>query len=505
MDIGADVNFGENQDTPLCVAVQSKDKKTVECLLEHNITNVNVREALKLSWELKEDFIAGLLLEHIAVDRSRDAVNLSGLELDTIKPLWILPSLGVKSLPQERQHQRHKRERSLGHVKELLSSRRKSVATGNPFELERAALVTAENSDMKSRRVSVQLSSLKYVSDAESASEVDEVDFVSTRTSKQSLRDIQEHDGSHLHSIMNYQAHETESPSIMEEGVYPEESTQQLLSSCHVDDSGVETLRTLYRRQSSGSSRSESLTEGRSENQQGRMSSRGSLSGRLRRTVSGAATLPHCTLEQYTGERKESESSISSTRSVHARSVRADGDSTLSPAQLIRKYRKRPKKTRKQLFGDSLGSSYQADSPVPVMYYVDQLEGVQESVVSPDHTFPPDWPFSPSSISISGASSDLSSSNDILRSTSSQDEVDFSGYRPTLKESSFNEQRNSHLIKILDLSSNKLCNFSDLCYREHGGVFVFKQLKELSSLDLKQNKLSELAKHMMQVSSSTRC
>ena len=66
IEIGADINTGENGESPLCIAVQSRNSKMVECLLEHNVTNVNVREALKLSWELQLDFITGLLLERIA-------------------------------------------------------------------------------------------------------------------------------------------------------------------------------------------------------------------------------------------------------------------------------------------------------------------------------------------------------------------------------------------------------------------------------------------------------
>lgn len=487
MDLGADLNIGENRDTPLCVAVQSKNKKMVECLLEHNITNVNIREALKLSWELKEDFIAGLLLEHIAVDRSRDAVNLSGLELEAIKPQWILPSLGVRSLPKERQqYQRHRKQRSLGHVQELLSYRRKSIATENPIELENVTSLVPEksNMNMKSRRLSVPMSSLKYVSDTDSASDLDSVDFAS----KQNLSGIQEDPGKHLHPAMSPPTLEV---SIMEECDYSEKNAQ-LLSSHLADDSGVETLRTMRRQQSSESGLSES---DRSEGQTGG-SSRGSQHRQVHRTVSGAATLPYCTLEQYAGDRKGEESSTN-TLSVHA-----DRDITLSPAQLIRKYRRRPKKIRKQLFSESLGSSTQADTPVPVMYYADQLEGWQKSVVPTGSIISSDRPFSPGSTSwansTTGAGTDFSSSQ-MFGTTSSRDEIDFGGRQQTLRESSFNEQHRSHLIKILDLSSNKLCNLNDLCYMEYGGPFVFQRLKELASLDLKQNRLSELAKQLMQV------
>lgn len=499
VDIGADVNFGESRDTPLCVAVQSRDEKMVECLLEHNVTNVNVREALKLSWELKQDSITGLLLEHISVDRNRDSVNLSGLELATVKPLWILPSLGVKTLPEEKKpHRRHKKQRSLGHVKEFLNNRRKSIATESPFEVEsmHASLIAENRREL--RRTSVDLSSLKYVSDVESTSEAEEVDFWSTRVMRQNLGDIHE-------STINVAPFSMECVPEMSQvhkakSLLTAEGTNHSLNCSYVDvdDSGEETLRTVHRQPSSESGLSESFTGMNSG--VGAMS-RGSIRRQRHGTVSGAATLPHCSLDQFTGDRKEEDSSVSTISSTHG--VYADGDSTLSPAQLISKYRKRPWKTSRP-FSESFGSSfsYRADSPVPVMYYADQLDGLQESITmfSPETSV-----FSPSSTSLtnttSGASaSDLSFSSDGLN-ISARDEVDF--YRPIPEESSFTEQPNSHLIKMLDLSSNKLRNFNDLCYSEHGGAFVFMQLKEVSSFDLKQNKLSALVMPMMKVSVSS--
>lgn len=486
VDIGADINFGENRDTPLCVAVRSRDKKMVECLLEHNVTNVNVREALKLSWELKLDFITGLLLEHISVDRNRDSVNLSGLELATVKPLWILPSLGVKTLPEEKQQHfgRHKKQRSLGHVKEFLNHRRKSLATESPLEMENIASLIAENKSL--RRASVDLSSLKYVSDIEATSEAEEVDFGSTRVIKQNLKDIQESavNVTPFSELVDSQAHKAMS-------LLPADSRP--LNSYQVEDSGVETLRTVH---SSESGLSESFAE-RNTSGASQTMSLGSLHRQRHGTVSGAASLPHCTLEQFTSDRKEEDSSISTISSTHG----ANADSTLSPAQLIRKYRKRPRKSGRHPFSESLGSSFsfQVESPVPVMYYADQLDGLQESItmLSPETSA-----FSPTSTSWSnttGGPSDLSFSSDGLH-ISAREGVDYGA--PIHEESSFAEQPNSQLIKMLDLSSNKLRNFNDLCYSEYGGAFLFMQLKEVSSFDLKQNKLSELVKPMMKVSVS---
>jgi hypothetical protein len=624
VDLGADVNNGENRDNPLCIAVQSKNKRMVECLLEHNISNVNVREALKLSWELEEDFIAGLLLENIAMERSRDSVNLSGLELDTLKPLWILPSLGVKTLPENpgHHHRRHSRQHSLGRVKEILSDRRKSVASANPFEMEHVAYLMTD----KRRRLSVDRTCLKYVSDAETVSEVDEVDFGSTGAIRQSLKEIQEdnanvgtaplsqdhegeghegeghegegHEGEGLQKVndplpnsLHAEDESLKEPQEVNVTGQPEEdlrgeasrkasdpllnslhaedkaqgvgqdlrgeasrkASDPLLNSLHAEDkaqgvgqpaedlrgeaswkasdhaedSGVETLQTVYRRTSNESgSLSESFTE-----RQGS----GSTIARIHRTVSGAATLPHCTLDQYNDELKSSDSSTIST----SRTVQSVGNHTLSPAQLITKYR-RPRKSTKHPFSESIISSlsFQSDSPIPVMYY--QLGDLHESsltdssepVFSPSPTsfspnpispsfslspgptspgpsaFTPDPALSPETASSSGltfspastsytnttpnaSTSYLSSSHDQLSSSpgsSVRDEVDFSP-----------DKSKSHLIKMLDLSSNRLCNFHDLCAQKYGGDFVFRHLREVSSFDLKQNKLTELVMPMMKV------
>ena len=92
VEIGADVNHGEESDTPICVAVHSKNIEMVEFLLQNGVNNVH--KALALSREMKLDEITGLLLKHIGLDRNGDVVNLSGLELETVKPAWVLPSLG---------------------------------------------------------------------------------------------------------------------------------------------------------------------------------------------------------------------------------------------------------------------------------------------------------------------------------------------------------------------------------------------------------------------------
>lgn len=468
IEIGADVNFGESGEIPLRVAVKSRSKKMVECLLEHDITNVNVQEALKLSWELKLDSITGLLLESIAVDRSRDSVNLSGLELATVKPLWILPSLGVKTLPEDRQqHRQHRKQRSLGHVKDFLVHR-KSIATDIPYEMEGFAASLVDHSKKPSRRQSVDISSLKYVVDVEASSDnKDDIDFGGQIIVKQNLGDIDES----TVCIGNSQA----------------ESSM----SCHLTgDSGVETADTVLWKPST-------RKHGLLEPQERSLSKR----GRDTSTVSGAATLPHCT--KLALNRNEDESlTETSTVSSHY----PDGDSILSPAHLIRKLRNRHKKNARRRFSGSFGSSvgFQAGSQMPAMYFAD--DGVQDSTttLSPLHSLNNEneqhsaaESVSPSFVSPSNQSS---SSGILSPNSSSGDDVDFGGYiMPVPEYSSQTQELNTHHVKMLDLSSNQLVNFNDLHQEAYGGELVFKRLKDVSSLDLKQNRLSELIKPMMKV------
>lgn len=142
-DIGADVNVGggrgeeevagkretmageqrrrgHTDHTPICLAVLSEKKSMVELLLELGVTHVH--PALRLARELKLDEIVGLLLKNLGLDRNGETVNLSGLELQSVKPQWILPCLGVN----ETLRISLQRRPSLDRIKDLLL-RRKSI------------------------------------------------------------------------------------------------------------------------------------------------------------------------------------------------------------------------------------------------------------------------------------------------------------------------------------------------------------------------------------------
>ena len=153
-DIGADVNVGggrvgeggdvvsrvevggeqggrsDNRNhTPICLAVLSEKKSMVELLLDLGATHVH--PALRLARELKLDDITGLLLKNLCLDRNGETVNLSGLELQSVKPQWILPCLGVN----ETLRTNLQRRKSFDRIKDLLS-RRKSIGCIEDKNLE---------------------------------------------------------------------------------------------------------------------------------------------------------------------------------------------------------------------------------------------------------------------------------------------------------------------------------------------------------------------------------
>lgn len=121
--IGADVNLSHQQDSsdsPIYQAVLTRQKDVVECLLDIKITNQNLlKDALVLARELNLDQIVGLLLKTLGLDTERRVLNLGGLNLQEIKPAWIHPALGLKSVAQNG----HRRHRSLEYVIDGLKHR----------------------------------------------------------------------------------------------------------------------------------------------------------------------------------------------------------------------------------------------------------------------------------------------------------------------------------------------------------------------------------------------
>ena len=462
----------------------------VESLLQHEITSVNVREALKISRELKLDSVTGLLLEHISVDRSRESVNLSGLDLSTLKPLWILPSLGVKTVLEAKPHRRHRKQRSLGHVKDVII-RRKSVATID-------SNVDLESADNKrdSRKLSVDFSALKYVSDMDGASEAEEIDFGVAKSGEdldRSSKGPQSMVSGHSRVVVS---------SIPE---VPCEWGGKMVSHAS-DDSGVGTVRNTYQtmRYRSITSESPAINQLNPGVVVHKIMPQNSLLRPSHGTVSGATTLPHSKLDQYTFNQRpqhpQDERSGSNRGNTSAFNV------TLSPSQLFKKIRRHRKSEEKH---GSLAS--RADSPIPVIYSVyprdDVPWGLQGSFsldhVAPNHNLA-ESSFATASTDSSPSSRlacDSAGTDGTIADTSAGaelDQVDFAVCAPIPEEPPAKEERNCDLIKLLDLSSNKLTDFKAFDHSEYGDL-VYKRLRDITSLDLKQNHINELPSEMMKV------
>ncbi|XP_071082435.1 leucine-rich repeat serine/threonine-protein kinase 2-like [Haliotis cracherodii] len=100
MVIGADVNTGQGQGTPLYHSVDNGDEKMVRYLLQQSVTDVQT--SLNLSITRHQHNITGMLLAHIGQDKDAGTVLWNGYGLGDLRPEWFLPSLArakERSLP----------------------------------------------------------------------------------------------------------------------------------------------------------------------------------------------------------------------------------------------------------------------------------------------------------------------------------------------------------------------------------------------------------------------
>ncbi|XP_046544491.1 leucine-rich repeat serine/threonine-protein kinase 2-like [Haliotis rubra] len=103
MVIGADVNTGQGQGTPLYHAVENGDEKMVQYLLQQCVTDVQT--SLNRSLANDQHNITGMLLAHIGQDKDAGTVLWNGLGLGDLRPEWFMPSLArakERLLPSEK-------------------------------------------------------------------------------------------------------------------------------------------------------------------------------------------------------------------------------------------------------------------------------------------------------------------------------------------------------------------------------------------------------------------
>jgi leucine-rich repeat kinase 2 len=135
VDLGADVNFGEEPDTPICLAVAARDRDMVEYFLTKDVSNVT--RAISIAEEQGDDVIMSHLLAHFAQTSANDALCLSELNLSSLRSHWLLPLFEDRGdqLASSASSSRHT---SLSHVAKELRRRRTSAELRfSPDDLEK--------------------------------------------------------------------------------------------------------------------------------------------------------------------------------------------------------------------------------------------------------------------------------------------------------------------------------------------------------------------------------
>lgn len=95
IQLEADVNVGEGYNTPLCAACKNNKEEMVRFLLTQGIKDVHT--ALGLCLEMEHHNLVGLLLQKMGHDRESGIISWSGLNLGSVRPEWLGPSLSGKA------------------------------------------------------------------------------------------------------------------------------------------------------------------------------------------------------------------------------------------------------------------------------------------------------------------------------------------------------------------------------------------------------------------------
>ncbi|KAL3853636.1 hypothetical protein ACJMK2_017166 [Sinanodonta woodiana] len=95
LELGADVNIRQGQETPLFIAVAKKNENLVRLLLKQEIQDLLTPLTESLSHGNKK--IIGSILEQHGFDRESGAINWSNLKLNDLDPDWIVSTLANHS------------------------------------------------------------------------------------------------------------------------------------------------------------------------------------------------------------------------------------------------------------------------------------------------------------------------------------------------------------------------------------------------------------------------
>ena len=100
-------NDSEGADSAIFQAVLTHSSDVVKTVIDSRLTNrALVKAAFNLALKRRLDEILGLLLKALGLDRNKGSLNIGGLGLRVIKPLWLYPSLGVSNTSRYRTHRR---------------------------------------------------------------------------------------------------------------------------------------------------------------------------------------------------------------------------------------------------------------------------------------------------------------------------------------------------------------------------------------------------------------
>lgn len=100
-------NDSEGADSAIFQAVLTHSSDVVKTVIDSRLTNrALVKAAFNLALKRRLDEILGLLLKALGLDRNKGSLNIGGLDLCVLKPLWLYPSLGVSNTSRYRTHRR---------------------------------------------------------------------------------------------------------------------------------------------------------------------------------------------------------------------------------------------------------------------------------------------------------------------------------------------------------------------------------------------------------------
>jgi len=461
IEIGVDLNFGDMKQRPICLATESENVETVKTLLHYGISNDSIKAALVISLDKNLDVITGLLLEHIAVDRSRDVVSFRGLELLTLKPLWVLPSLGYTMT----KGRGHKRVRSLGPLKENILHLKNAAAEALPGSSE---------PQPSNRRQSIDATALKYLNlpkDSSGQEPIEETDFGG-------------------------------GPNALKVKA-PEPGLKENFEDSFMSGSDVFVT--------SGDMPGSPASFERSVMSNSLIMPKGSFRRPAEGPITGAHYILQGMLDQYVMEDVDGGNYFS---------IPNQHNNSTSPAQLCKQLRRYQKKRKHSTVLESGQYFPRLDPKLSTSSAQKLYESISDSSVS-DNSYNISSSVTPSLTRGESKSADsspvvpLSSDNKkklkrkltegnlpAYMASDSGSEAALGGVSSEHKEFSGPSHSSSHFIKVLDLSSNQFKDFADLENLQYGGGFLFRHLKDVRKLDAKQNAITKLPEDLLKVRNS---